>query len=581
MAAARWECNHIRLLQQSFPRQPHSILHLLTLPLAGLTSSIVLTQPTPPFRTLRDAWQVRETSKQLFEFCRLELPLALVDAGLDLSRLWDAGIIVTKINMATLLSHTPVPLWAWIVIIASGSIILLAMSATLWWCCTRPNWRREATLPNPVLAPTRKVTIRRGRLVDSSRRVSLTGSKFGVGQFKTLEEKDQETARSRSPFMWWLSNVQDRSQSRQSQRSDQPQMEDMTTSMLRRPEPAFHGHHEHKESMASDYSLPSIINGKELAEDACRYDGSQRSPTSPTSPTSPRNSIGYVNFSRAFSPLNQSTVMSPNTSKVLSQIIETSPRHSMDSKPESTISVTELPQTPTFPLLPEKAAMPLRSSHSVPRHITRTPSVHEVDSRFSFTTDTSVSLSSPPQPARSTRSLRSVPSERDTRQALRSNEHNASSYATRPSRTRSVPDMTQPPPYQKSRPHPQNMNTSRPQNAPSVWGSQRSNERIREMNKRYSNDHEESTERLREMTTRYSNERSRPAVSDRYSIDQQRPSVSDRYSGDQQRPSSKTHSVGYWEQRPDLVPVRTPSKKGNVLRKKSLKRAEVVSWVGS
>ena len=482
--------------------------------------------------------------------------------------------------MATLLSHTALPLWAWIVIIASGSIILIAMSVTVWWCCTRPNWRREATLPGPVLAPTRKVTIRRGRLVDSSRRVSLTGSKFGVGQFKTLEEKDQEMARSRSPFMWWLSTIQDRSQSRQSQISNQPQMDDVTTTMLRRPEPAFHDHHKHKESITSDCSLPSIINGKELAEDARRYNRPHRSPTSPTSP---RNSSGYVNFSRAFSPLNQSTVMSPSTPKVLSQIIETSPRQSMVSKRQSTIIVTEVPQSPTYPFQSEQAAMPLRNSRSVPTHVSRTPSVHEVASRFSFTTDTSVSLQSTPQPVRSTRSLRSVSSERDTRHAHRVNEQHASSYATRPSRTRSVPNMTQPPPYtsQRSRPHPQNMNTSRLTNGPSVWGSQRSNERIREMNKRYSNDHEESTERLRELTTLYSNEQSRTSASDRYSNEQQRPSVSNRYSDDQQRASSQTNSVGYWEQRPDLVPVRAPSKKGNVLRKKSLKRAEVVSWVGS
>ena len=160
-------------------------------------------------------------------------------------------------------------------------------------------------------------------------------------------------------------------------------------------------------------------------------------------------------------------------------------------------------------------------------------------------------------------------------------EDHALSYATRPSRTRSVPNMNEPPPYQRSRPHPQNVNTSRPSNAPSAWGSQRSNERIREMNKRHSNDHEQSTERLREMTTRYSDERSLPSVSDQYSSDHQRPSVSSQYRGEQQRLSTKRHSAGYWDQRPDLVPVRVPSKKGNVLRKKSLRRAEVVSWVGS
>jgi hypothetical protein len=45
--------------------------------------------------------------------------------------------------------------------------------------------------------------------------------------------------------------------------------------------------------------------------------------------------------------------------------------------------------------------------------------------------------------------------------------------------------------------------------------------------------------------------------------------------------SSYTYSVAYWESRPDLQPVRKLSKKGNVLRKKSIRRAEIVSWVGN
>ena len=54
-----------------------------------------------------------------------------------------------------------------------------------------------------------------------------------------------------------------------------------------------------------------------------------------------------------------------------------------------------------------------------------------------------------------------------------------------------------------------------------------------------------------------------------------------RRSGPTKDASSNTHSVAYWDSRPDLQPVRKLGKKGNVLKKKSIRRGEIVSWVGN
>ena len=54
-----------------------------------------------------------------------------------------------------------------------------------------------------------------------------------------------------------------------------------------------------------------------------------------------------------------------------------------------------------------------------------------------------------------------------------------------------------------------------------------------------------------------------------------------RRSGSTKDASSDIHSVAYWKSRPDLQPVRKSGKKGNVLKKKSIRRAEIVSWVGN
>ncbi|KPI40339.1 uncharacterized protein AB675_7490 [Cyphellophora attinorum] len=49
--------------------------------------------------------------------------------------------------------------------------------------------------------PTRKMTVRRGRVVPASHYLSLTGSKFGLNQF--VDDARTNGTRSKSPFEWW------------------------------------------------------------------------------------------------------------------------------------------------------------------------------------------------------------------------------------------------------------------------------------------------------------------------------------------------------------------------------------------
>ena len=343
-------------------------------------------------------------------------------------------------------------------------------------------------------------------MVSTSRNLSLTGSKFGLGQFMNMEEKDQgETGRtrSRSPFTWWLSNIQDRSQSRQSEMSHQPQMDEVQSRYYPKPEPAFTNRHTHKESAASDYSLPSIINGRELAEDA-RVDPLQASMSS-GSPHSSR----YINFSRAFSPLHQSALTPTLAPNGLSQIVESSPRHSSVSKHPSVISTREVVagDVSASTSQPALALRPLHTSRSVPDHLLRRSSGQDTTSRFSFATETSLSLP--------TVDL---------------------------SRADSVPYISHLPASPRSGPLP-HRRAYLDESMPGQSG-------VRSVSLK-----QPSSETLHE--------------------------VDSRQSGSAKDPSSNSRSMAYTESRPDLHPARKLSKKGNVLRKKSIRRAEIVSWVGN
>ena len=427
--------------------------------------------------------------------------------------------------MPSLLNRSRLKLWAWVVIIAAGSIVLLSVLFLGMWCWARRHRARRKTLPSPVLSATRRVTVRRGRMVSSSRYLSLTGSKFGLGQFMNMEEKDQGDkgrSRSKSPFMWWLSNNQDHSQSRQSYMSSQPQMDDLHNQYCQKPEPAFFNHHAHKGSVASDYSLPSIINGRELANDA-RMDSAQAG-ASPDSPHGPR----YVNFSRAFSPLHQSTLMSTSApNKVLSQIVETSPRDSAASKQPSMVNMRELvvvenenisapPSTP--PHLPVPALRSLQNSPSPPPEtfVTRY-SGQNMTSRFSFATKTSPSVSIVDQ--------------------SRTPSVSTASHLPASPRSGTLPCW---------RPQPEE-------------GMASPNAAVRSIS---------------------SAEMQHPSPEILSQHDDNKENINPRNSSTKDA-SSNAHPVAYWRSRPDLQPVPKLSKKGNVLKKKSIRRGEIVSLVGN
>ena len=448
--------------------------------------------------------------------------------------------------MASPVTHPRLKLWIRIVIIVAGSVLLVSLViAGCWWCARRHRSRREP-LPSPMLAPTRKVTIRRGRMVSSSRYLSLTGSRFGLGQFMNLEEKDQGEkgrSRSKSPFTWWSSNIQDRSQSRQSQMSSQAQMDEVQSRYsYQKPKPPFYNRHVHKQSAASGYSLPSIINGKELAEDARGNDleAGQRLSANPHSPR-------YVNFSRAFSPHHESTLTSRSAPNILSQIVESSPRHSTVSKQTSFISTRELvvapaaaaedndiststlPQYLTPPVYP-----PLHTSRSVPDELLRRSSGQNMTttstSRFSFATETSLSFS--------LSTLDQVVS-RTPSQHLPTSPRSGPLPPSQPRPPRTHLDLSKTPPSQNG----SSTNVYNGSRAP-VSGKQPSIETFGEL-----------------------------TVVDKPSSGSSRG-----------RKARRRQSTGYGEAQPDPQPVvvtRKPSKKGNVLRKKSLKRAEIVSWVGN
>lgn len=359
-------------------------------------------------------------------------------------------------------------------------------------------------------------------MVSSSRYLSLTGSKFGLGQFVNMEEKDlgeksgeKSRGRSRSPFTWWLSTMQDRSQSRQSYISSQPQMGEVQSQYYHKPEPAFCNGHIRKESTASDYSLPSIINGKELAEDARAH------PLPAVESSGSPHGSRYVNFSRAFSPLQQSSLRSTSAPNILSQIVESSPRHSTVSKPPSVASTREAvskrrsmmsagevtEEDASVPIShPPAALRPLQTAPSVPDHLLETYSAQNMVSRFSFTTETSLSLST----------------------AERSRSHSVPSNSHLPASPRSGPC-----PHGKLCP---------PEDVPTLNSVRCASE------KQPGGEIEE---------------------------------LDDSPPGSMRDDSPNPQSMVYWESRPDLQPVRKLRKKGNVLRKKSIRRAEVASWVSN
>lgn len=216
--------------------------------------------------------------------------------------------------MTTLLQHTGVPLWVYIILIVVGSTVLLLTIAVLsrWWFVRRKASHKRDY--DGLTGATRRVTLRRGRVIPTSQHLSLTGSRFGMRQFGMLADNDSMLTGRRSPFEWWNTIMAERSQSRQDQMSQLEtgsltprSFSTATRQELGRTTPTQQTPEKNKEAVARTWEV---------------------TPPSP-SPTSSRKTI---NFSRAFVPRTPTSPLSPGAQRsqyTLSRISERSPHQSM------------------------------------------------------------------------------------------------------------------------------------------------------------------------------------------------------------------------------------------------------------
>ncbi|KIX03211.1 uncharacterized protein Z518_06763 [Rhinocladiella mackenziei CBS 650.93] len=216
--------------------------------------------------------------------------------------------------MTTLFDNTGLPLWVYIVLIVVGSILLLVVVACLIRC-----WLLRRNSPDGDLdgltGPTRRVTLRRGRMVPTSQHLSLTGSKFGMRQFGTLADNESIMTGRKSPFEWWNS-ILERSQSRQDRMS---QVE--TASITTRPASRATTLRGRRELLTG---TPTLTPEKNKEPVTGTWELTTPSPTpSPTYKT--------INFSRSFSSRTPSSPLTQRSQVTLSRISERSPHQSMIS----------------------------------------------------------------------------------------------------------------------------------------------------------------------------------------------------------------------------------------------------------
>lgn len=224
--------------------------------------------------------------------------------------------------MSTLLQQTNLPLWVWINIIVVSSIVVLGTIAfTLrFWFVRRRQAAFIDTFGDENL-PQRRVTVRRGRVVESSNYLSLTGSRFGLNAFgpEDGDTNSRAGARSKSPFEWW-STLKDRSHSRNSQ---------ITHMTMTNEAPSIYG-------MPSSPNTLRFYQRRDLS-----YSNSSLASTNKDDgfivsvieePASPPALVR--NFSRSFSRQGSHTGFSPRQ-PTLSRIEEASPHTSMISERRS------------------------------------------------------------------------------------------------------------------------------------------------------------------------------------------------------------------------------------------------------
>jgi len=254
---------------------------------------------------------------------RQTLPYSLLDTLLyqhkPLPERLDAAQIhlLASFFMTTLFDNTGLPLWVYIVLIVVGSTLLLVIVALLlrWWYLRRRRVPHRG-LDN-LTGATRRVTLRRGRVVPTSQHLSLTGSKFGVRQFGLLGDNESAMTGRRSPFEWWNTIMAERSHSRLDQMS---QIE--TGSLMSRS--ASRGTTRRELRSTTPNQTPE--KNKEAASSTWEV-----TPPSPSLSPSPSTRRTTVNFSRAFLSQTPSSPLTQRSQHTLSRISERSPHQSMIS----------------------------------------------------------------------------------------------------------------------------------------------------------------------------------------------------------------------------------------------------------
>ncbi|EXJ82847.1 hypothetical protein A1O3_06662 [Capronia epimyces CBS 606.96] len=227
--------------------------------------------------------------------------------------------------MTTLLDNTGLPLWVYIVLIVVGSMLLLATLAILLRCWFVRRKPKQSYIEG-LTGPTRRVTLRRGRLVPTSQHLSLTGSKFGTRQFGMLADNESTMTGRRSPFEWW-NTIMDRSQSRQDQMS---QVETGSISASTRPTSRATTTAGRREVLTATPTL-TPEKYKEPVSRTWEVTLPSQSPSPPPSPSPSPYGQKTVNFSRSFVSRTPSSPLAQRSQHTLSRISEKSLHYSMIS----------------------------------------------------------------------------------------------------------------------------------------------------------------------------------------------------------------------------------------------------------
>ena len=371
----------------------------------------------------------------------------------------------------------------------------------------------------------RRVMVRRGRVVPHSHYMSLTGSLFGLGAFGP--EESRSGARSKSPFEWWNS-IHSRSNSSVSQ-----MMRGSAMGTSQAPEPMLTGETPQKQGPSP---LRNAASFEPMSEKLPTY-------TFPSRPALAHRTPRTTNFSRP-APGSRPGLFSPSVNSSLPQILEASPHQSMISSRQSKQSVFS-----------EKAASSLHISEL---EAPLSPaSLTGFGSRTNSHAEISSTISSTEQPFGAHSAVNRQRSKTRIPQPIRNNH---------PPRLTALP--------RSPRPADNGLDTNMPTST-RLSATQ--------------TDRRSSRNQTASPALPQSLHRSTSTLNSRRSSNYRGPGDADHITGQLSnaslqalpQPSPTTdHSPGaYWEPRQDLQPVRRKSKKGKVLRKKSLKRAETTSLV--